>query len=172
MELDQKSFSRRMEEEIRRIEETAKRLHGNDKRVLLEMARALRLERSRMEPTSAEDESFAVLQREKTQGEIISLLNRIEADVHRLEQAVAESPKAFQPTSNEADEIVNGFFLCCQVAEEVIKRAEREGMLSRSQIEDLNGQLRALVHRMIQASRKSEALLDALLHCFEARILT
>jgi hypothetical protein len=57
------------------------------------------------------------------------------------------------------------------VAEERMKQYAFRGLLDREQIRDLNAQLKSLVHRMIELTRKSDLLTDAVLESYEAMIV-
>lgn len=169
MDFDQNGFYRKLEEEIARLQQIAARLDGLDRDQVLDMIHALELECERFRTSERDRTLRREEEREKAQGSIIEILNEIELQVRELE---VEAGQGAVKTREEAERRVNRFFLDCQVAEDRIKHHALRGYLTREQVEDLNTQLRALVHRMTAASKRSRLLLDAVLETYEAQMFS
>ncbi|MDH7592908.1 MAG: hypothetical protein QHG99_00940 [Methanomicrobiales archaeon] len=161
---DRGTFSRKMEDEINRLEKTASKLKGKEKELVLEMAKTLRVEQRQIGSSLFEELEW-------DQAAIIRSLNDIESVVANLEKEMSVQKNTHALTTVEAEDIVNKFFVSCQVAEDAMKKAYSRGTISSKQMDDLNAQLRQLVRRMIRLSKRSETLLDAMLYALEAKIV-
>lgn len=162
--IERAEYSRRMEDEIERLESAASRLKGREREAVLEMARILRAERRQLDSAPTEE-------MEHDQASIIGSLNDIEAQVKELERSIDMKESGCTISKDEADEKVNRFFISCQIAEDRIKRAYSSGHITSKQVESLNAELRVLVKRMFALSRRCEPLLDAVLSALEARLV-
>jgi hypothetical protein len=171
MEFDQNGFYKKLEKEIARLEKTADRLEGMDRDLVRNMVHALELECIRFRTSEETLSGLREKEREDARSAIITILNRIEAQIQELETILGKDENIGIGSRSEANRIVGQFFLDCQVAEEQIKRSAFRGMLTREQIQDLNTQLKDLVHRMIEMSRKSDLLTEAVLDSYEALIV-
>ncbi len=171
MEFDQDGFYKKLETEIARLEKTADRLEGMDRDLVKNMVHALELECARFR---ASEETFSEVreaEREEARSSVIALLNRIELQVSDLDTILGKDENRGISSPSEANRIVSQFFLDCQVVEEQMKQYSFRGLLTREQIRDLNIQLKGLVHRMIELTKKSNLLTDAVLESYEALIV-
>lgn len=172
MDFDRDSFYRKLEKEINRLHQTADRMNGPDKNQIKYMIQALEQECQRFRDyQTLADESEAEYQ-DKALALIIEILNSIESRVHDLEAAMGKEEPRFIGSIEEANRIVHQFFFECQVAEDRIKSSAAAGHITKKQRDGLNTQLQQLVHRMMQLSRKSEYLIDAVLQSYEARMFS
>src|SRR5690606_13657441 len=76
---------------------------------------------------------------------IIRSVNEIEAQVEALEKALATRGAGDRFTTAEATEIVDRFFVSCQIAEAHIKQAIDTGYIQKGQENVLNRQISAAV---------------------------
>jgi hypothetical protein len=171
VEFDQNGFYKKLEKEIARLETTADRLEGMDRELVKNMVHALELECARFRASEETLSGVREQEREEARTTVITLLNRIEIQVQELDTILGKDENSGIGTRTEANRIVAQFFLDCQVAEERMKQYAFRGLLTREQIRDLNIQLKGLVHRMIELTRKSDLLTDAVLESYEAMIV-
>lgn len=102
------------------------------------------------------------VKKEKALSSIIGVLNEIEEQVLQLERSVGQLGNGAIGTFRQADAIANQFFVSCQIAEERIKYAYREGCLTKVQLAALNKQLAEFVRDMVKLSEHSELLREAI----------
>jgi hypothetical protein len=170
-EFDQNGFYKKLEKEIARLEKTADRLEGMDQELVRNMVHALELECARFRASEETLSGIREQEREEARQTVITLLNRIEDQVQELDTILGKDENRGIGSRTEANRVVGQFFLDCQVAEERMKQYAFRGLLSKDQIRDLNTQLKGLVHRMIELTRKSDLLTDAVLESYEALIV-
>ncbi len=171
MDFDQDGFYKKLETEIARLEKTADRLEGMDRELVKNMVHALELECSRFRASEESLSDVREKEREEARSSVITLLNRIEMQVNDLATLLGNDGNRGIGSPAEANRVVGQFFLDCQLVEEQIKQYAFRKLLTREQIDDLNKQLRRLVHRMIELTRKSDLLTDAVLESYEALIV-
>jgi hypothetical protein len=171
VEFDQNGFYKKLEKEIARLEKTADRLDGMDRELVKNMVHALELECARFRASEETLSGMREQERDEARSTVITLLNRIEAQVQELDSILGKDENRVIGSPSDANQIVGQFFLDCQVVEERIKQYSFRGLLTKDQIRDLNIQLKGIVHRMIELSRKSDLLTDAVLESYEAMIV-
>ncbi|MDD1678187.1 MAG: hypothetical protein LUO93_03260 [Methanomicrobiales archaeon] len=171
MEFDQNGFYKKLEKEIARLEKTADRLEGMDRDLVKNMVHALELECARFRSSEVTFSEVREQEREEARSTTIAILNKIETQVRDLDVILGKDENRGIGSRTEANRIVDQFFLDCQLAEEQMKQYAFRGLLSKEQIRDLNIQLKGLVHQMIQLSKKSDLLTDAVLESYEAMIV-
>jgi hypothetical protein len=171
VDFDQNGFYKKLEREISRLEKTADRLEGMDRELVKNMVHALELECTRFRSSEESMCEIREKEREEARSTIIVILNRIETQIKDLDAILGNDGKRGIGSRDEANQIVSQFFLECQVAEERVKLYAGRELLTKEQIDDLNIQLKDLVHRMIALSRKSDLLIDAVLESYEAIIV-
>jgi hypothetical protein len=171
MEFDQNGFYKKLEKEIARLEKTADRLEGMDREVVKNMVHALELECARFRASEEILSEVREQEREEARSTIIALLNKIETQVQELDTILGKNENRAIGSRTEANNRVGQFFLDCQLVEDRIKQYAFRGLLTKDQVQDLNIQLKGLVHRMIELSRKSDLLTDAMLESYEAMIV-
>ena len=171
MEFDQNGFYKKLEKEIARLEKTADRLEGMDRDIVVNMVHALELECTRFRTSEEHLSESREKEKEEARSTIITILNKIETRLQDLDRVMGKGDQRGVGSSDEAHRIVAEFFFDCQIAEERIKQYGIGGLLTREQIRDLNIQLKGLVHRMIDLSKKSDMLIDAVLESYETMIV-
>jgi|GEM_PF-2184749 len=163
-------FHERLKKETARLNKLVDELEGPEKVVITDLLHRLEQECSKYEGSEISDLLFGEDEKERTLAAIIEHLNKIEAQVKDLE--VSSESQQLVSSRAVADRIVSQFFYDCQVAEDRIKEYGSWAYLTKKQIDDLNTQLKNLVHRMIQVSKKSELLIEAILESYAAKILS
>jgi hypothetical protein len=171
MEFDQNGFYKKLEKEIARLEKTADRLEGMDRDLVQNMVHALEMECARFRAAEENLSGVREQEREEARSTVIALLNRIEEQVQELDTLLGKDENRGIGSPSDAHRIVGQFFLDCQVAEERMKHFAFRGLLTKDQIRDLNIQLKGLVHRMIELTRRSDLLTDAVLESYEAMLV-
>jgi DNA anti-recombination protein RmuC len=159
---DEREFCARLRGEIRRLEERAKVLEGQDKKVVADMAQIMTaqlqgLERSLQASCGLEGE-----EREEALASIIRILNEIDDGVNDLDRLVVKNGRGFNFTVHDATCIIDRFFFNCQIAEERIKDAGQRKHITKAQVDELNEQLAKAVARIMEISKQSDALVKML----------
>jgi len=164
-------FFERLEKEITRLKRVANTMEGPDQIFVTQLVYNLELEYGRYSASDNPRTKFDDDERERTLASIIDYLNKIKAQVKDLEVTI-EAKQHLVSSRAEAERTVSQFFYDCQVVEEKIKHYGTLNCSTKKQVEELNTQLKSLVHRMIALSKKSELLNEAILESYVVKILS
>jgi Asp-tRNA(Asn)/Glu-tRNA(Gln) amidotransferase B subunit len=171
MIIDKDLFALRLQKEIRRLEERAMDTPGEERKLFDEMVAVLHRDLRTLQSIDAIAQYFEETEQMNAQSAIIDILNRIELQLVEIKSALNNPSIPFQPSLQEADEIIERFFVTCQIAENVIKHAERRKYITKTHLRQLNEQLKQNVDTMIQLSQQSERLFTALQRSQEAKMV-
>lgn len=107
------------------------------------------------------------VEREKALASIIESLNDIEGQLKNLETALGVGAKRGAVSQFDAYNILEQFFLNCQVAEDRIKLAIKKDYITDTQLAALNKEIGEAVQRMIGASKQSSLVTQAMVRLAE-----
>jgi archaellum component FlaC len=172
MKYDDKEFCQRLKKEITRLEERAKVLQGNDKKVVQDMILTMNSYLHRLEGITGIECALEEQEKEEAISSIIAVLNEIENHLGDLEKVLSKMGPGFNFTIHDATSIVDRFFYNCQIAEERIKGADKQKFITKKQVDSLNEQLRKSVLKMIAISRQSDTLIQLLREKYGADVVT
>jgi len=155
---DEREFCARLRGEIRRLEERAKVLEGNDRKVVADMAQIMAAQLQGLERSLEASCGIEGEEREEALASIIRILNEIDGCVNSLARLVVKNGRGFNFTIHDATCIIDRFFYNCQIAEERIKDAGQRKHITKAQVDELNEQLAKAVARIMKISEQSDAL--------------
>lgn len=144
-------------DEIRNLENKKKNVKSEDKELVDAITIALREDLAKIQKARRIGEFFDEKEKMNAQSRLIEVLNELDLQLRDIEYSMK-----FNPSSEKATESVEQFFITCQVAENVIKFSDKKGYCSKEQIKDLNQEVKKKVDRMIQLSKNSNILANAL----------
>ncbi|MDD1676922.1 MAG: hypothetical protein LUQ40_04200 [Methanomicrobiales archaeon] len=172
MKYDDKEFCQRLKKEIARLEDRAKVLQGNDRKVVQDMVQTMSGYLQRLEGIAGIECALEEQEKEESISSIIAVLNEIESHLVDLEKVLAKMGPGYSFTVHDATNIVDRFFYNCQIAEERIKIAEKRKFITKKHVDSLNEQLKKSVMKMITISRQSDTLIQLLREKFGADVVT
>jgi hypothetical protein len=101
-------------------------------------------------------------EKQRTLAAIIDVLNNIDVELRELER-ISSSPVRVAPfLTSDVMVLVEKFFFHCQIAEDKMKEGYTRRYVTKSQIDDLNRQLRQSVSRMRDLSARSSLVAQVL----------
>ena len=149
----------KFEDELQNLKKITTKMPASEKKFVEGVIDSLQQDLAKIQAARTMGDYLDSQAKMNAQTRLIELLNELD---HQL-QDLKKNGK-MRLSSDGVTEVVEQFFLTCQVAEHVIKHSEAEQYISKEQVRDLNQDLKKKVNRLIDLSRTSDLISQALQH--------
>jgi hypothetical protein len=164
MEVIKTTVIAKLQDELRNLERKKEKVPAEEKKFVEEVMEWLQRDLDALKNAPSMDDFLDEQEKMCAQARLIEVLNELDLQLHDLETGIK-----FRFFPERATEIVEQFFITCQIGEDMIKHSGLKEYITPEQINDLNRDIRKKVDRMIALSRDSDLLTQALQHSRRAQ---
>jgi lipopolysaccharide biosynthesis regulator YciM len=158
MEITKQNLIQKFQDALEHLERSRNLIPAEEQAFLDEIIETLEEDLQKIQSVKEIAEFFDENEKTNAQMKIIDILNEMDLQLHDIESGVLQ-----RLGTREISEMVEQFFIICQMAENVIRHSRHQGHISKEQVDDLRQEFKRDVDRMIRLSRKSD-LLSQLIH--------